>query len=296
MGFLKTLTDGYKIMGKEAQTYAVQHRAGIGTAVSIGGTIISNVLSTRAGAKSARTIDAKAMELGRPLTTSEKVKLCWTNHIAPTATATMACVGAGYSHNQHVKDFQKVATAYAGVKKLYDSAQKATREVLGEKKAAEVQDKVNQKYIEEHPEVKQKISETRVNPDPHTMQKYLEPVLGEVFYQTKDNIEAGIKAMNIEMKSLPPRNKHVAGRNGIYGVRLRRFYEYAHPGMSEEKFTSKAIMDLGFNKGKEQNGSDDDIIEVFYTPMLINDDTEACIVINWQQDPSDMAYGDYCKL
>jgi hypothetical protein len=82
----------------------------------------------------------------------EKLKLCWANHIGSGATAVVSCIGAGYSHNQHVKDFNKVATAYAGVKNLYDAGRQATREVLGEKKNAELQDKINQKYIEEHPE------------------------------------------------------------------------------------------------------------------------------------------------
>ena len=294
MGYL---IEGYKIMGKEAQEYVVKHRAGIGTLVSVGGTIVSNILSTKAGAKSARMIDAKAMELGRPLTFQEKLKLCWTNHIGSVSTAAVSCVGAGYSHNQHVKDFNKVATAYAGVKKLYDAGKKATREVLGEKKAAEVQDKVNQKYIEEHPEVKQKISAPMQNPDPHTMQRYYEPVFGEVIFATRDQIEGAIKAMKAEMNALPPRNKNVAGRSGVYGVKHRKFYEYGGGfGISEEKLSSKVMQDIGFNKGKEVGGSDDDIIAVFYTPMLINDDNEACICINWEQDPSDMAYGDYCKL
>lgn len=293
MGYL---VDGYKIMGKELADYAVKHRAGIGTVVSVGGTIVSNILSTKAGAKSARQIDAKQMEIGRPLTRMEKLKLCWANHIGSGATAVVSCIGAGYSHNQHVKDFNKVATAYAGVKKLYDAGKQATREVLGEKKNAELQDKLNQKYIEEHPEVKEKISAPRTNPDPSTMQKYHEPVFGEVFYRTRDQIEGAIKAMNAEMKALPARNKNAAGRSGVYGVRFRKFYEYCGIDLPEEKMCSKVLRDIGFNKGKERNGSDDDLIAVYYTPMLINDDTEACICINWEQDPSDMAYGDYCKL
>lgn len=291
MGYL---INGYKIMGKEISDYVVKHRSGIGTAVSIGGTIVSNILSTRAGAKSAREIDAKQMELGRPLTTKEKVKLCWQNHIAPTATAGLSCVGAGYSHNQHVKDFNKVATAYAGVKKLYDASRKATREVLGEKKSIELQDKVNQKYIEEHPEVKENITKSRVNPDPATMQKYHEPVLGETFFCTKDRIEGALKAMRAEMNALAPRNKNVIGRSGIYGVRLRKFYEYAAIDIPEEKMNCSALRDIGFNKGSRE--SDDDTIAVYYSPMMINNDTESCIVINWEQMPSDMTYGDYCKL
>jgi len=291
MGYI---INGYKIMGKEIAEYAVKHRAGIGTAVSIGGTIFSNVLSTRAGAKSARMIDAKTAELGRSLTRMEKVQLCWANHIGAGAATIASCIGAGYSHNEHVKDFNKVAMAYSGVKKLYDAGKKATREVLGEKKSAELQDKLNQRYVEEHPEIKEKIVKAGINPDPSTRQKYCEPILGHVFYQTKDQIEAGIRAMNAEMKALPPRNQHVAGRNGIYGIRLKKFYEYAVPDISEEQLKSRALDGLGFNKGSKD--TDDDIIAVYYTPMLINDDSEAVIMINWEQDPSDMAYGDYVKL
>lgn len=293
MGYL---IDGYKIMGKEISSYVTKHRSGIGTAVSIGGTIISNVLSTRAGAKSARMIDAKQMEIGRPLNAKEKIKLCWANHIAPVATAGLSCVGAGYSHNQHVKDFNKVAMAYSGVKKLYDSGKKATREVLGEKKATELQDKINQKYIDEHPEVKKKIIEAKANPDPSTMQKYYEPIFGEVIFATRDQIEGAIKAMKSEMYALPCRSKIAAGRNGIYGVKHRKFYEYGGFKLSEEKLSCKVFQDIGFNKGKEPNGSDDDDISAFYTPMAINNDTETCFCINWNQDPSDMTYGDMCKF
>ena len=291
MGYL---IEGYKIMGKEIADGIVKHRAGIGTAVSIGGTIISNILSTRAGAKSARMIDQKQMELGRTLTKKEKLALCWQNHIGSTGTAIVSCVGAGYSHNEHVKDVNKVAMAYSGVKKLYDSARQATKEVLGEKKNMELQDKINQKYIEEHPEVKQQIVENRVNPNPGIMQKYFEPHIGISFYSTKDKIDSAIKAMVNEMKTLPPRNKHVAGRSGKYGVPLKRFYEYVNPDIPEETYLSNAMNDDGFNKGSKD--TDDDYIAVYYTAMLLNGETEACIAINWELEPSDMTYGDYCKL
>ena len=292
MGYL---IDGYKIMGQEAKAYAVKHRAGIGTAISIGGTIVSNILSTRAGAKSARMIDAKQMELGRMLTTGEKLKLCWTNHISSGAAATLSCIGAGYSHNEHVKDFNKVAMAYSGVKKLYDSTKKATREVLGEKKNAELQDKLNQKYIEEHPEVKQKIISQKVNPDPHTMQKYWEPEMGEVFFCTKDKIEMALTVMRAEMKALKPRNhkNHIPDESGI---KLRRFYELIEADIPEEKLISESLNKKGFLKGENENGSDDDPIDIYYTPMLLKDDTESCIAINWEKSPSDLRYGDYFKL
>ena len=149
MGYM---TEGYKILFKGIADWIVRNRAHIGTGVSIGGTIVSNVLSTRAGAKSGRMIDAKSQELARPLTTKEKVELCWKNHVGSAATAGVACVGAAYSDNQHVKDFNKAMTAYTGIKKLYDTTRRATKEVLGEKKEMELQDKINQKTIANDPE------------------------------------------------------------------------------------------------------------------------------------------------
>ena len=293
MGYL---IDGYKIMGKEVADYAVKHRAGIGTAVSVGGTIISNILSTKAGAKSARMIDAKQIELGRPLTFNEKLKLCWVNHIASVGTATVSCVGAQYSHNQHVKDFNKVATAYAGVKKLYDSAQKATKEVLGEKKNAELQDKLNQKYIEEHPEVKKKIVEEKVNPKPGMYQKFWEPVSGEVIYTTVDRIELVLRIMRTEMEAMKPRDPKNVGYGVPYGIQLRRFFELGEWDVTPGKVMSEVLTYYGFNKGKETNGSDDDKIDAYFTPMMLDDETcETCVAINWETRPSDMRMGDYLK-
>lgn len=292
MGYL---IEGYKIMGREAKNYAIKHRAGIGTVVSVGGTIISNILSTRAGAQSARAIDSKEAELGRPLSTKEKIKLCWKNHIAPTATAGLACAGAGYSHNQHVKDFNKVATAYAGVKKLYDSAQKATREVLGEKKNAELQDKINQKYIDEHPEVKEKIMSTP-NPDPSTKRKFWEPKTGEIIVATVDEIKLAFTVMNGEMEAMKPRDGSNSILSEYHGIPILRLFDLVKHELPKPKRMSDNIRYLGFLKGKEKNGSDDDVINAYFTPMLLDDETmETCLAINWETEPSDMRYGDYLK-
>lgn len=293
MGYL---IEGYKIMGKELVANAVKHRAGIGTAVSVGGTIVSNILSTKAGAKSARMIDQKEIELGRTLTTKEKIALCWKNHIGSGAVALTSCGGAVYSQNQNVKNFNKVAMAYSGIKKLYDSEKRATREVLGEKKNAELQDKLNQKYIEENPEVKKQIVENKVNPDPSTKQKFWEPVSGEVIFVTLDKLELAFKAMNAEMAALKPRKPNNAVYQGEYGVRLRRLFELLDADIPQSKMISDVMVHYGFNKGHEDNGSDDEEIAAYYTPMILDEDTmETCVAINWETRPSDMRYGDYLK-
>ena len=294
MGYL---IEGYKIMGKETMGYIHDHRSGIGTIVSIGGTIVSNILSTKAGAKSARQIDAKEAELGRPLKTSEKVKLCWANHIASTATAGLACAGAGYSHNQHVKDFNKVAMAYSGIKKLYDSTQKATKEVLGEKKNAELQDKLNQKYLEEHPEVKKQIIDNNYNPDPSTRRKFWEPVSGISFYSTVDRIELAIKTMKAEMQAKKPRVGNSSVVNEDKCIKLSRFFDLLDVQIPQAIALSDTMQYMAFLKGHEENGSDDDEIGVYYTPMMLDDDTmDTCAALNWETRPSDLRYGGYVKL
>lgn len=290
------IIDGYKIMGKEINNYAKQHRAGIGTVVSIGGTILSNILSTKAGARSARMIDQKQMELGRVLKPTEKVQLCWQNHVGSVGTAAVSCIGAGYSHNQHVKDFNKVAMAYSGVKKLYDNAQKATREVLGEKKNAELQDKVNQKYLEEHPDVKQSIIENKANPDPSTQMKFWEPVTGISFFSTVDKIELAIKTMNAEMKAINPRTGSSMLVNEEKCVKLIRFFDLLNVDIPQRIALSDTMRYMAFLKGHENDGSDDDIVSAYYTPMILDDNTmETCAVINWETRPSDLRYGGYVK-
>ena len=297
MGFFKTITTGYKIMGQDASNFISKNRAQIASGVSIVGTIVSNVLSTRAGAKSARSIDAKAVELGRPLTTKEKVQLCWTNHIVPGATAVGSCVSAVYSNNQHVKNFNRAATAYAGIKKLYDSAQKATREVLGEKKSAELQDKVNQKYIEEHPEVKKKMIEAGPNPDPSTMRKFWEPISGEVFYSTIDKIELVIKEMNSEMALMKPRKGDSLISNEEKCIKLSRFFQLMDIEIPKSKKESEVMRYYAFLKGSEPDGSDDDKISAYYTPMMLDSSTmDTCAAINWETKPSDCRYGNYLKV
>ena len=294
MGYL---INGYKIMGKEIADYAVQHRAGIGTAISVGGTIVSNILSTRAGAKSARMIDAQEQELGRALTRMEKIKLVWTNHIGSAATAGISCLGAGYSHNQHVKDFNKVAMAYSGIKKLYDEGRKATKEVLGEKKNAELQDKINQKYMEEHPEVKKQVAE-QINPKPGVYQKFWEPVSGETIFCTLDKFELALKAMRAEMAALKPRDaKSEKCYRSINGIKLIRLFDLVDHELPKGKDVSETMQYFGFVKGKEANGSDDDQIDAYFTPMILDEDTmETCVAINWETKPSDLRFGDYIKL
>lgn len=291
MGYL---IEGYKILGRETADWIVKNRAHIGTAVSISGTILSNVLSTKAGAKSARMIDAKAIELGRPLSMKEKAELCWKNHITSGATAALSCVGAAYSDNTHVKNFNKLATTYATSKRIYDATRRATREVLGEKKNLELQDKLNKKKIEENPEAfEKKVAEAGENPRPGVYQRYYESTTGEIIWTNRDKINLALEVMRAEMEGMAPRAMRCGYLNSVRGVKLRRFFELASD-ISKDKLKAK-VYDLGFNKGQDPNGSDDDQIDVYFTPMLINDDSEAIICINWSTEPSDMTYGDYFK-
>ena len=295
MGYL---IEGYKLMGKDAATYIKTHKAGVGTAVSIGGTIVSNILSTRAGAKSARMIDAKEKELGRPLKWYEKVKLCWTNHIGSGAVASVSCVGEGYSQSVNTKNLNSAAMAYSGLKKLYDSTRQATAEVIGEKKNIELQDKIDKKYLEEHPEEKQKIIDTRDNPQPGVKFKFWEKKTGIVLYATVDEIELALKVMRGEMAAMEPRKEDsVQWINDEKCIPMLRFFELLNVDVPLAVREADCIKNLVFLKGKEADGSDDDRIDCWYSPMVLDDKTqETCSAINWVTDPSDKRAGNYIKL
>ena len=295
MGYI---IEGYKLMGKDAAGYIKSHKAGIGTAVSIGGTIVSNVLSTKAGAKSARMIDAKEKELGRSLKWYEKVKLCWKNHFGSVVTAGASCAGAGYSQTVNTKNLNSAAMAYSGLKKLYDSTQKATAEVLGEKKNIELQDKINQKYLEEHPEQKQKILETRENPNPGVKLKFWEKCTGITFFSTVDEIELAMKVMNTEMAAIEPRKEDsVSWINEEKCIPLLRFFDLLNVEVPLAIREADSIKNLAFLKGKEPDNSDSDKIDCYYSPMLIDEKTaETCSAINWLTSPSDKRFSNFAKL
>ena len=295
MGYI---IEGYKLMGKDAAGYIKAHKAGVGTVVSISGTIISNVLSTKAGAVSARMIDAKEKELGRPLKWTEKIKLCWKNHIWSATTAGVSCAGAGYSQSVNTKNLNSAAMAYSGLKKLYDSGKQATAEVLGEKKNIELQDKLNQKYLEEHPEEKQKIIEKRDNPQPGVKFKFWEKKTGITFFATVDEIELALKVMRTEMSAMEPRKSDSAEWvNNEKCIPLLRFFELLNVDIPHGIREADCIKNLVFLKGKEENGSDDDRIDCYYSPMTLDPETaETCSAINWVTDPSDKRMGNYIKL
>ena len=296
MGYI---IEGYKLMAQGFADWVKRNRSHIGTGVSVTGTLVSNILAAKAGAKSSKMIEQKEEELGRPLDVKEKVGLCWKNHIPHAGTAAAACAGAVYSDNQHVKDFNKVATAYGTVKSLLDTTKAATKEALGEKKNLELVDKINKKKLENDPEFKKRLAEMPPNPDPEHNQRFYEQVSGEVIWSTMDKVKNAIKIMGLEMKAMPVRepNKQF-GRRGKYGIKLVRFFDLVDWNLPGQKYNSKVMQEFGFNKGQQADGTEDDRINATFTPMLIEgDDGEeySAICINWDVDPSDMNYGDYMK-
>lgn len=69
-------------LGERFGDFYEANKPHIYTGIGIGGTIMTGVLAAQSGARSARKIDRKEQELGRPLTLIEKGKLCWMDGIA----------------------------------------------------------------------------------------------------------------------------------------------------------------------------------------------------------------------
>ena len=101
--------------------------------------------------------------------------------------------------------------------------------------------------------------------------------------------------MKTELDAMTPR-KDICGYGTPHGIPLKRFFELGDWELPKGKEQCETLLYFGFNKGREPNGSDDDTIGAYFTPMILDDDTmETGLAINWEQRPSDMRLGDYLK-
>ncbi len=144
--------EGTKAIGREIWKFGQDNKAHILTGLGVAGTITTGILSARSGARAARRIDQKERELNRRLTAKEKFCLCGKDFIAPAVAGTLAVVGTVGSDVINTKIIGERTALLIASEKAYDQLSRKTREVLGEKKARQVQDEVTkEKVIEQSP-------------------------------------------------------------------------------------------------------------------------------------------------
>lgn len=187
----KTLTEISKSVSEAMHKHAPELLMGFG----IAGMLTSTILAVKATPKAIKAIDAKKKELEKEkLTVSETVKATW-KHYSPavvTAGASVAClVGSGTING---KRNAALLTAY----KLAETAHKEYKdkvvEVIGEKKEAQVKEKLVQEKIDSTPCNNQTIIVTNGG---NTL--FLDYATGQYFRSDISNVEKTINDLNRRM-------------------------------------------------------------------------------------------------
>lgn len=301
MGFFQTVGDGFKVMGEEAKQKVADNRANIFTGVSVFGTIATAIVSAFGGAKSARQIDAKALELQRPLTTKEKAKLCWKNFLVPAGTVIGSSASAITSRVIDSGDIARLTTDVAVVTKAYNEFKKASNEVLTEKQQMEVKDKIAE-------EKRERIRPGDFDKAPCAINVELPQLFVDgfdpnvKFINTMDGVCRAIAEMQAEMAQCKPRNRY--GYSPVEsGVKYTSWLKKIGFETSLGCGRGGVIYEhYGWNKGfdnpeSEQTDTDDDVISCYFSPgeTEYQGQKRSCYVIIWDQEPSDMRLGNLIK-
>lgn len=128
------------------RTLIFKNKARILSYMGLIGVPITGWLGVRAGRNVEREIQER-----KPTSKKEELQLTWKYYIAPTASGLMtgACIigGAEYA----ARDTTAALALYEGGCKLADKAEEAVKEVVGEKKANDIQDQALAQQMQRDP-------------------------------------------------------------------------------------------------------------------------------------------------
>ena len=285
--------EGFKVIGQRIGGFCIDNRAHIFTGLGVAGTITTGILSARSGAKAARKIDRKEAELGRPLTTREKARLCGKYFIAPALAGTLAVVGTVGSDVINTKIIGERTALLIASEKAYEKLSQKTKEVLGEKKAKQIEDEVVKDKVKESGIV---LSRTTFENAPKSGNGVLYPFVDAYsmlpFWSNLDYIHLHVKCMNEMMQELKARGDEFDYYDKIVGVPYSEFLKGLN--FDRKVWDAPIYRNFGWNKGFDPNGSEDDPIE-FNRTTIEYEPGFAVTVINWERDPTDMRLGRLIK-
>ena len=282
-------------LGERWCAFYNKNKAHIYTGIGIGGTVLTGVLAAQSGARSARKIDRREKELGRKLSFIEKGKLCWADAIAPVAV----CAISGYSTFKVDRtlsaELAKRTTMLIASEKAYEKLSNKTKEVLGEKKAKQIQDEVVKEDMRKAIEIGEiSLDDFKNAPrvgngslsmfvDGHTRL----PVWSNIDYLRRQEME--LQNMMTELKARGGDDDYYDKPIGVhYSEWLTRLGYGNRIAFTPERKNS------GWNKGFATDGSQDDLIEFYTTPEEFSPGV-AVTVIYWRTDPTDMRLGRMIK-
>ena len=135
---------------KYIKPFVVKHEPEILMGMGISGLIFSTVWAVRATFKASKAIrDYKESKQIEKLTSKEIFKLTWRHYLPVVASTALSipCVIAGNRVSN--KRYAALATAYTISEAALHEYQESTREIVGEKKARQIQENIDAKKIED---------------------------------------------------------------------------------------------------------------------------------------------------
>lgn len=283
------LADGFSAVGKEIGQWCANNRAHIFTGLAVSGTLATGVLSARSGMRSARKIDRKEEELGRRLTTKEKIALCGKDYILPAATCAVSMFGAVGSDVVNTRTIGIQNAALIASERAYEQLSAKTKEVLGEKKAKQVQDEI----------VKEKVVQSGMyDPDAFkdapkcgtgTLYPWVDAYSMLPLWTNPDWVASTVKDMKALMRDLKPRGNEF----DYYDKEIGVFYGQewlSRIGYDKKVWKTPEREHVGWSRGFCEDGEDDDSLE-YYTTTMEYSPGFAVTALHWETDPSDMRLG-----
>lgn len=267
------------------------------TGIGIVGTISTGILAAQSGSRSARKIDRKERELGRPLTFIEKGKLCWTDFIAPVAVGAVSCYSTYKVDRVLSAELAKRTTMLIASEKAYEKLSEKTKEVLGEKKAKQIQDEVITDQVQQAKQagvltLNDFVNAPRVGNGQLSM--FVDAYTMLPFWSNRDYIALQVLQLQQMMLELAPRDPDRDYDNKMVGIPYR---EWLHRiGYTDPRITDTPERKYrGWNKGYDAKyHRDDDEIDFEMTPIAWDENITA-FAVSFTTPPSDMKLGRLIK-
>lgn len=284
------LADGFTEIGNRIGAFCMNNRAHILTGLGVAGTITTGVLSARSGAIAARKIDRKENELGRRLTAREKTALCGRHFIAPAIAGIFSISGTIGSDVINTKMIGIQNAALIASEKAYEQLSRKTREVLGDKKAKQVQDEIAKENTRESGVVNPINLDNAPRSGNGPFYPYVDDWSHLLFWSNPDYIKCVVKTLNEMRTDLPKRGSEFDYSGKEIGVPYSEWLKSLN--FDPNVYNANMFKHLGWNKG--YNEDDDDPIGYSTAPETYSEGF-AVTTIRWEKDPSDMRLGRLLK-
>ena len=252
-------------IAQQTKAKLTQHSPEILTGIGIAGMITTTVLAVKATPKALQLIEAKKAEVGispdTPLPAKEVVKATWKCYIPAATTCALSTTCIIGASRVNLRRNAALATAYKISETALAEYRDKVVEVVGEKKAKEIREKINEDKLKEQP-----VSQSAVIVTDMGNTLCYDSLSGRYFKSDKNKIQRAENIIGQRMLS-----QEYAS--------LNEFYEEI--GLSH----TATGYDLGWNIGR------DGLLKLDFDSLLADDGTP-CLIINYVTPPK---YG-YSKL